>query len=297
MGLPLLLLVDDSEVVLAYERSVLAAHYALATAVNGREALEKIGMLRPAAVLLDLSMPVMTGDEVLERMLADPEMKSIPVIIVSSEVERGEAAKERGAVAFIKKPIQPDMLRAAISGALEEVTRRRREGGLRLIMLETGPIELGVELADVESVMMQPSIAPLSGGPGYLLGIANIYGEPITVLDMARRLGVEHAVSILDRKLVVVVHGKLKLALCVDKVHDPLEIAPEQVIPREQFAGTEHEPLRGTIRAVAQTPRGHRLVIDPAALISRAMARRLSVDVKIAQLPQDEQGDGGGGFW
>jgi len=219
------------------------------------------------------------------------------VIIVSSEVERGEAAKERGAVAFIKKPIQPDMLRAAISGALEEVTRRRREGGLRLIMLETGPIELGVELADVESVMMQPSIAPLSGGPGYLLGIANIYGEPITVLDMARRLGVEHAVSILDRKLVVVVHGKLKLALCVDKVHDPLEIAPEQVIPREQFAGTEHEPLRGTIRAVAQTPRGHRLVIDPAALISRAMARRLSVDVKIAQLPQDEQGDGGGGFW
>src|SRR4051812_49619253 len=83
VSLPHLLLVDDSESVLAFEKAALAGHYVVSTAVNGREALTKVAQLRPAAVLLDLSMPEMDGDEVLAQMQQDPQLAGIPVIIVS----------------------------------------------------------------------------------------------------------------------------------------------------------------------------------------------------------------------
>ncbi|HYV67858.1 MAG TPA: response regulator, partial [Myxococcales bacterium] len=73
MSLPHLLLVDDSESVLAFEKAALAGHYLFSTALNGREALTKVAQLKPAAVLLDLSMPEMDGDEVLAQMQRDPQ--------------------------------------------------------------------------------------------------------------------------------------------------------------------------------------------------------------------------------
>ena len=95
MSLWHLLLVDDSEAVLAFEKAALAGHYQVSTAVDGRDALLKVAQLKPAAVLLDLSMPGMDGDEVLARMRADPQLARIPVIIVSSEKQRAEAEKQR----------------------------------------------------------------------------------------------------------------------------------------------------------------------------------------------------------
>src|SRR6185436_7805594 len=88
VSLPHLLLVDDSEAILAFERAALSSHYAVSTALNGAEALEKVRQIRPAAVLLDLSMPEMDGDEVLRRMKADRELSYIPVVVVSSEKHR-----------------------------------------------------------------------------------------------------------------------------------------------------------------------------------------------------------------
>ena len=92
MSLPALLLVDDSEAVLAFGRAALSGHYQIHTAQSGVEALAKLGRLRPAAVLLDLSMPQMDGDEVLARMQRVPELAQIPVVILASEKARASPA-------------------------------------------------------------------------------------------------------------------------------------------------------------------------------------------------------------
>jgi CheY-like chemotaxis protein len=126
VSLPSLLLVDDSDAILALEKAILSGHYSLHTASNGREALEKVGRLQPAAVLLDLSMPEMDGDEVLQKMKADPAMADVPVIIISSEKSRAEACLGLGAEAFLAKPFRAEDLLSKVATALENARRRSR---------------------------------------------------------------------------------------------------------------------------------------------------------------------------
>ncbi|HYZ90574.1 MAG TPA: response regulator, partial [Myxococcales bacterium] len=123
MSLSHLLLVDDSEAVLAFEKAALSGHYQVSTAANGREALVKLLELKPAAVLLDLSMPEMDGDEVLARMRADPQLTRIPVIIVSSEKQRAEACLRAGARAFLAKPVRAQDLLPLVDRVLAECRR------------------------------------------------------------------------------------------------------------------------------------------------------------------------------
>ena len=68
-------------------RSVLEEDYELIFAENGQEALDAIRANRDdlSLVLLDLLMPVMSGKDALRAMKADPEIASIPVIVLTSD--------------------------------------------------------------------------------------------------------------------------------------------------------------------------------------------------------------------
>jgi CheY-like chemotaxis protein len=269
------LLVDDSESVLAFEKAALAGHYLVSTAVNGRDALIKVVQLRPAAVLLDLSMPEMDGDEVLAQMQNDAQLASIPVIIVSSEKQRAEACLKGGARAFLAKPIRAQDLLPLVGKVLEDARRAQRTGSLAALFVDAGGVEVGLPLDTVVSVLHQASTRPLPLGPGYLCEMLEVHGDTVLVLDLVRRLGLSHRVPIAERKLVVVDCGEQRLALCVDGVRDPEELAREQVLPREAVAGAEHGPLREALIAVARTSRGPVPVIDPRALASARLLREL----------------------
>jgi len=275
VSLPHLLLVDDSESVLAFEKAALAGHYLVSTAVNGRDALIKVAQLRPAAVLLDLSMPEMDGDEVLAQMQNDAQLASIPVIIVSSEKQRAEACLKGGARAFLAKPIRAQDLLPLVGKVLEEARRAERTGSLAALFVDAGGVEVGLPLDTVVSVLHQASTRPLPLGPGYLCEMLEVHGDTVLVLDLVRRLGLSHRAPIAERKLVVVDCGEQRLALCVDGVRDPEELAREQVLPREAVAGAEHGLLREALIAVARTSRGPVPVIDPRALASPRLLREL----------------------
>ena len=70
MSLPHLLLVDDSESVLAFEKAALAGHYVVSTAVNGREAVDKFVPGNCDAILMDCNMPVLDGVSVVTALRA-----------------------------------------------------------------------------------------------------------------------------------------------------------------------------------------------------------------------------------
>ena len=260
---------------LAFEKAALAGHYLVSTAMNGRDALVKVAQLRPAAVLLDLSMPEMDGDEVLAQMQKDAQLASIPVIIVSSEKQRAEACLKGGARAFLGKPIRAQDLLPLVGKVLEDARRAQRAGSLAALFVDAGGVEVGLPLDTVVSVLHQAGTRPLPLGPTYLCEMLDVHGEPVLVLDLARRLGLAHRSPIVERKLVVVECGEQRLALCVDGVRDPEELPPEQVLPREAVAGAEHGPLRDALIAVARTGRGAVPVIDPRALASARLLREL----------------------
>ncbi len=118
------LIVDDSETV----RAVIAKTLRMAglpiheiyQAGNGREALDVLAGRWADIIFTDINMPVMDGIELVERLRADDMFKSIPVVIVSTEGSetRIEQLKARGAVAYVRKPFQPEMLRKVVEETL-----------------------------------------------------------------------------------------------------------------------------------------------------------------------------------
>lgn len=275
MSQPTVLLVDDSEAVIAYECAALAGHYALTSASNGREGLQQARAVKPDLVLLDLSMPEMSGDDVLAAMKADENLANIPVIIVSSERARAEACVKRGAAAYLAKPFRAEDLRALVARTLEDVLAARRSRALPILFVGIGPREFGIELQAVRSVVLHPMTQALATGPSFVSDVVEIHGEMMGVLDLARPLGVEHAHILVERKLVVLSQSGLPLAVSVDTVRDPVEIRMEDVFTREQLSGMDDRRFSRAVRAVVRTEHGPRVVVEPEALFSRALLKQV----------------------
>lgn len=90
------------------------------TAVNGVDAIDKIQKEMPDVVLLDMAMPLLTGDEVCRRLKNNKELKHIPIILftASSNTMTEMRARLLGADDFIVKPFDPNALISKIEGVL-----------------------------------------------------------------------------------------------------------------------------------------------------------------------------------
>lgn len=97
-------------------------------AEDGRDGLEQIYRHRPDIVLLDLTMPVMTGYDVLRELRSDPSMKDLPVILLSAiNASEGEQiAALLGATCYAKKPWEREHLLALINSTLKDAKKSRR---------------------------------------------------------------------------------------------------------------------------------------------------------------------------
>ncbi|NNC07688.1 response regulator [Corallococcus exiguus] len=79
------LIVDDEFGIVEAVRDLLSDEgYRTATALNGREALDRMRQERPSMVLLDYMMPVLNGPGVLESMQKDPALRDVPVVMMSA---------------------------------------------------------------------------------------------------------------------------------------------------------------------------------------------------------------------
>jgi DNA-binding response OmpR family regulator len=84
------------------------------TAGDGRTGLELIRRVSPAAIILDIQLPVLDGWDLLALLKADPSTARIPVVIVSMLDERGKGLA-LGAAEYLVKPVSGDDVRAALS--------------------------------------------------------------------------------------------------------------------------------------------------------------------------------------
>ena len=120
---PALLVVDDNEdnrYVLSQQLNI-QGYDNIAIATNGHEALNILRSKSFDLVLLDIMMPDLNGYEVLERMRSSPELRNIPVIMISSIGELDSVVRciELGAEDYLPKPFEPTLLRARVRATLE----------------------------------------------------------------------------------------------------------------------------------------------------------------------------------
>jgi sigma-B regulation protein RsbU (phosphoserine phosphatase) len=125
-----LLVVDDDE----FNRDMLSRRlqrdgYTVQSAANGVDALRLLRTNTFDLVLLDLIMSGLDGYQVLVKMKADPVLREIPVIMLSSLDQESGIARciEVGAEDYITKPFSPVFLRARIEASLEKKRLRDKE--------------------------------------------------------------------------------------------------------------------------------------------------------------------------
>lgn len=118
---PVLLLIDDSPSVARLAESRLGDEpVSLHSATSAEAGIGLARMLRPDLILLDLDMPGVDGFEALRRLKTDPELLSIPVVLLAgpARAEDKLLGLELGAVDYIAKPLDAAELRARVRSAL-----------------------------------------------------------------------------------------------------------------------------------------------------------------------------------
>ncbi len=117
-------------------------HVAFAT--DGREALALAEAGGLDLVLLDLMMPELDGDEVLRRMKVSPELRDLPVLMISAHDEHASMGRciAMGADDYLPKPFDPVLLRARVGACLARKRARDQElEYLRQVRLLTAAAE------------------------------------------------------------------------------------------------------------------------------------------------------------
>ncbi|NYS61340.1 response regulator transcription factor [Vreelandella salicampi] len=114
---------DEPNIVLSLEFLMEQAGFQVTTAEDGEQALESVKNAQPDLILLDISLPGISGFDVLEQLRGQPDTASLPIIMLTAhgrEVER-EKGMALGADDYITKPFSTQTLvekvKALLNGA------------------------------------------------------------------------------------------------------------------------------------------------------------------------------------
>jgi class 3 adenylate cyclase len=184
-----LLVVEDNRVNrLLLGRALGQLGHTVTFAENGREALDVLRQRTVDLVLLDIEMPEMNGYQVLEALAADPRLRDLPVVMMSSVEEIDSVARciEMGAEDYLFKPLNPVLLKARIGASLEkkrlrdqqrELFRKFATAEVAEELLTTGLAAGGIH---VEASVMFSDIRGFTGiterlSPGETIELLNSY--------------------------------------------------------------------------------------------------------------------------
>ncbi|MBI2799856.1 MAG: response regulator [Gammaproteobacteria bacterium] len=221
-----LLIADDNKVNrLLLARSVELQGHRVASAENGRIALDLLKREPFDLLLLDMEMPEMDGFQVMEQLAADPQLRDLPVIVTSSLEGLAHVVRciELGADDYLHKPVNQVLLKARIDSSLEKKRLRDQQkemvkrfatsevaadlqqsgfalGGRRLhgtvmfcdirgftALVESQPPEQIIELLNAYYALMFEAIAAHSGVVNQMIGdgLMAIFGAPLPLPEPA----------------------------------------------------------------------------------------------------------------
>ena len=123
-----ILVVDDSDFMLKTIQELLSDDYEVILARSGMAAIRDITLNRPDLVLLDYEMPVCDGSQVLGMLRSEKESSDIPVIFLTSRVDRESVKKviELKPEGYLSKSLQPSDVKREVDHFFEKRSRSRK---------------------------------------------------------------------------------------------------------------------------------------------------------------------------
>ncbi|MDQ7092361.1 response regulator [Desulfosporosinus sp. PR] len=117
-----ILVVDDHFAIrLFIQRALEESGYSVTTAASGSECLSiATSVHRPSLILLDQSMPGMSGLQVLSRLEQDERARDIPVIMITAEEDLEPVVRRFGVRDILNKPLDLEVLLKAIDSVFED---------------------------------------------------------------------------------------------------------------------------------------------------------------------------------
>jgi class 3 adenylate cyclase len=317
-----LLVADDNKVNrLLLGRSLEMLGHRVASAENGRIALEMLRRESFDLLLLDMEMPEMTGFEVLEHLVADAQLRDLPVIVTSSLEGVAHVARciELGADDYLPKPVNPVLLKARINSSLEKKRLRDQQkalvkrfatsevaqdlqqsgfalGGKRLVatvmfsdirgftsIVEQQSPEETIELLNTWYTLMFDAIAGRGGVVNQMIGdgLMALFGAPLPLAD-GPRSAVLAALDMIEMMQLLNVERE---AAGKPALRIGVGIATGEVIAG--YTGTQHRAtytcIGDTVNLAARMEAHTKLAGQPI-LIDQATCDALPAGVKVAAL-------------
>lgn len=123
----LILVIDDFEPNRDLYAFILSEKgFRVAVASDGREGLDQALKLRPDLIIMDLSLPVISGSDLAARLKADESTRTIPIIVITA-YDIPNSASEFGCEAILTKPCMPDRILSEVARILDRGAESGRE--------------------------------------------------------------------------------------------------------------------------------------------------------------------------
>jgi response regulator RpfG family c-di-GMP phosphodiesterase len=260
-----ILAVDDTPASLKLLTDILKAEgYEVRSAISGELALHAATVQPPELILLDISMPGMSGFEVCQQLKKQPQTRDVPVIFVSAMSETLEKLKgfELGAVDYVTKPYQREellarvhthlelhRLRNRLEDMVEERTRSLKESEAKLrasLFDSVSAIAATVEMRDPYTAGHQRRVAEIAKAIAGELGLPEQQIESIYLASVVHDVGkVRIPAEILSKPGALT---ELEFSLIKQHSQAGYDILKEVAFPWpiSQFVLQHHERMDGS---------------------------------------------------
>ncbi len=197
IGKPRVLVVEDNRDMNRFITQCLSTHYEVLSAFDGHEGLQQALTFRPTVVVADIMMPNVSGVEMIGEMRKMPELREMPILLLSAKADEELMVKllDEGAQDFIVKPFSEKDLSVRVRNLIL-AEQAREETTKSLVREHEARQEAELQKQLLHSLFMQaPTLILVLRGPQHVIVMANP--------PMCRAWGLEEE-DILNRPLVEV---------------------------------------------------------------------------------------------
>ncbi|MCS6941265.1 MAG: chemotaxis protein CheW [Geminocystis sp.] len=164
---------------------------------------------------------------------------------------------------------------------------RRREMAYYLIFNHSS-LTYGLPAEEIQEVFFIPELTPIPDAPEDIVGVINLRGEILPIMDLNIRFGYETNGYQISDTLVVVRHEELKVGLITNHVDDVGIIEEENITPELPYdRGSEEFKQEKFIKGVAKKEDKIIFLLDTEKLLRYVEPQTLSLELDLFQLPAD----------